>query len=59
MYFTDGVYFVVAVKKELNSRMEWWKEKQAEIENEFKLCRKLRTKCQKASRFTEAVPTMI
>lgn len=58
MYFTDGVYFVVAVKRELNSRMERIvKEKQAE--NEFKLCTKLRTKCQKTRRFTKAVPTMV
>jgi len=35
------------VKKELNSRIEWWKEKQAEIENEFKVVYKAQDKMPK------------
>lgn len=45
------------MKKELNSRIEWWKE--AEIENEFKFVYKAQDKMPKGGKFTEAVPTMI
>ena len=33
----DILYSLLAVEKELKSRLEWWKEKQVEIENEFKV----------------------
>jgi len=56
VYFTDGVYFVVAVKKELNSRIEWWKEEQAEIENEFKVVYKAQDKMPKGRKVHGSCP---
>ena len=39
VHYIDILYSLlhVAVEKELKSRLEWWKEKQIEIENEFKV----------------------
>ena len=41
------LYSLLAVEKELKSRLEWWKEKQVEIENEFKVVYKTQDKVPK------------
>lgn len=47
VHYRDILYSLIAVEKELKSRLEWWKAKQLEIENEFKVAHQAQDKMPK------------
>ena len=50
MHYRFILYSILAVEKELMSRQKWWKEKQVEIENEFKVVYQTQHKVPKGKR---------